>query len=325
MSKDVTILTGFLGAGKTTFLNSLLIANNNRKCAIIENEIGEIGVDGELIIKQKDQLIEMNNGCLCCTLNDNLQEILLELLQKKNDFDELIIEATGIADPAAIAEPFKIFPAIKKEFDLKRVICLVDGEYFETQAKENDEVIKQISFSDIIIINKIDLIGIEKSQQLMRSLSSINPFAKIFVGSKTKYPISEIFSLNNSDFNNIHKCDDKKCSCSSKNKHSHNHLSKITTLSFAFDEPFNETELFHRMMVLLLAQSDNIYRVKGILYLDKNPKKIILQSVRKRLNVEEGDYWQDNEKLQSKLVFIGKELNKDSYEKILTKLLSIKK
>lgn len=325
MSKEVTLLTGFLGSGKTTFLNFLLALNKSKKYAIIENEIGEIGVDGDLIIKQKDELIEMNNGCLCCTLNDNLQEILIELLQKKNDFDELIIEATGIADPAAIAEPFKIFPAIKKEFDLKRVICLVDAEFFESQLKENEEVIKQIAFSDIILINKIDLIKNEKSQELLQVLSTINPFAKLFVGCKDNYPINEIYEMNITDFNKTHKCDVNKCKCNSANTHIHNHLNNITTLSFTFDDPFNQTELFHRMMVLLLAQSDNIYRVKGIIFSDKNPKKLILQSVRKRLSLEEGELWKEYESLQSKIVFIGKDLNRDAFEKMLTKLLSIKK
>ncbi|MEL6355988.1 MAG: GTP-binding protein, partial [Bacteroidota bacterium] len=144
MNKPVTILTGFLGAGKTTFLNHLLQENEGIRYAIIENEFGKQGIDNELVLRPDETIVELNNGCLCCTLNDNLYDILNELHERRDEFDEIIIEATGVADPTGLAQPFIIHPLVKKHFPLTAIICLVDAELVEDQLKETEEAINQI-------------------------------------------------------------------------------------------------------------------------------------------------------------------------------------
>jgi len=143
--RPVTILTGFLGSGKTTFLNHLLEQNPSKRYAIIENEYGQESIDSELILRAEDGIMELNNGCLCCTLNENLYEILNTLYQRREEYDELIIEATGVADPRGLADPFLNNYSIKKQFPLNRIICLVDAEQVEDQLRTTEEAIHQIT------------------------------------------------------------------------------------------------------------------------------------------------------------------------------------
>ena len=154
--KPVTIITGFLGAGKTTYLNHLLKERSETRFAIIENEFGEKGIDGELVVRPDETIVEMNNGCLCCTLNDNLYDILNELHDRRDDFDEIVIEATGIADPTGLAAPFITHPLIKEHFPLRGVLCLVDAELIEDQLQDTEEAKNQVAYSDVLLVNKTD-------------------------------------------------------------------------------------------------------------------------------------------------------------------------
>ena len=320
MTKPVTLLTGFLGAGKTTFLNATLAKKNNTKFAIIENEFGEEGIDGELIVQVKDDLVELSNGCLCCTLNDNLYDILTELHERKDTFDELIIETTGIADPAGVAVPFLANPAVAKAFDLKRVVCLIDCELVEDQLRDTTEAIKQISFSDVILLNKTEKVTPQYVQQLKTVLEGLNPFAKILVGNKNHYPIDEIFALKrDQDFKNEPKKADHQHdhTCT----HDHHAHGDIVSLSFRFSEPFDLHELHHRLTAFLLFQAKDVYRVKGIVWGYDQAQQAIVQSVGKSLSIEDGRQWADDEARISRVVFIGKMLKPAGFEKMLRQCL----
>jgi G3E family GTPase len=309
--KKVTILTGFLGAGKTTFLNQFLKYHQDKKMAIIENEFGEENIDNELIINVDDDLIAMNNGCLCCTLNDNLYELLGALLDRKEEFDELVIECTGIADPAEVAAPFMTHPAFKKEFALQQVICLVDAEQIKQQLHQTEEAIKQISFSSVVIINKTDLVTEEQLENLQADIQSISPFSSIVRGNKTQYDFETIMQLplfqerENEVKTHLHE------------HHHHHKHGEITTLSLRYDKAFEIGSLYHRLLQLLLFQSKDIFRIKGVIYTDEKDKKIILQSVGKRLTLEEGKTWQPDEPRISRIVVIGKNLIPEIFEKML--------
>jgi len=333
MAKAVTILTGFLGTGKTTFLNATLAQKSNTKFAIIENEFGEEGIDGELIVQVKDDLVELSNGCLCCTLNDNLYDILTELHERQDTFDELIIETTGIADPAGVAVPFMANPAVAKAFDLKRVVCLIDCELVEDQLRDTNEAIKQISFSDLVLLNKTENVSPEYVQQLKTMLEGLNPFAKILVGNKNQYPIDEIFALErDQDFKNEpkkaehhdHKHDHTCKHDHAQDHHQHHHHahSDIVSLSFRFDEPFDLHELHHRLTAFLLFQAKDVYRVKGIVWGHDKTQKAIVQSVGKGLSIEGGREWAADEARISRVVFIGKMLKPAGFEKMLRQCLS---
>lgn len=325
MLKKTTILTGFLGAGKTTYLNHLLKSNPNTKYAVIENEFGKESIDGDLIVRTPDNIIEMNNGCLCCSLNEGLYDLLNDFYLRKDEFDELIIEATGVADPAPIAEPFLTHAGVKSSFNLTNTICLVDAEQIEERLSDTEEARKQIAFSDIIIIGKTDLVTQDYVEQLKTILKGINPLAKVLVKQGNAYPtiptsvMKEIPVVQKSTCSHHHHEHNEKC-----NHHHHNEKTTTThqhtdivTHSFVFDGLFNIDELYYQLTVLLTFQSKDLYRFKGIIYSNNAEKKVVLQSVGKRLGMENLPI-EDNEATKlSKFVFIGKNIKPDGYKKLL--------
>jgi len=321
MKKKTTILTGFLGAGKTTYLNYLLQSNPNTRYAIIENEFGEESIDGELIIRSSDNIVELNNGCLCCSLNENLYDLLSELHYRKDEFDELIIEATGIADPANIAEPFITHPAVKNTFELVNTICIIDSEQIEDRLKDTEEARKQIAFSDVLLLVKTDLVSLNYVEQLTITLKGINPLAQVLTKENGVYPIILPSSIKHNSAKNTSTCkhhNDEKCD------HHHEHKTTIThqhtdiiTHSFIFNEKFNIEEMKRQLFVFLTFQSKDIYRFKGIVYGGNPLKKHIIQSVGKRMGTDELQISEEIESGLSKFVFIGKNIKPDGLKKLL--------
>ncbi|HEY0245796.1 MAG TPA: GTP-binding protein [Mucilaginibacter sp.] len=318
--RQVTIITGFLGAGKTTFLNALIAYQKDRKLAVIENEFGEAGIDGELIVGADDSIYELSNGCLCCSLSDDFYSLLEMLWSRKNEFDEVVIETTGIADPAAIASPFLTIPSIGNYYQLQRVICLVDARHIEGQLQVTEEARKQISFSDIILITKTDLIEPEQLGNLKSLLKKINPLAEVLSGKKDNYPFQEIFGFERNMLPPITKR--KFYLTSAAQKHDAHRHHDLVSLSFNFSEPFNLRVLEHRLMVFLNFQAKDIYRVKGIIYADEQDKRIIVQSVATDTAISTGNKWKKNEVRNSRIVFIGKDLKPEGFEKMLRNCFS---
>lgn len=327
----VTILSGFLGAGKTTFLNHLLEANKGIRYAVIENEFGQEGIDNELILRPDDTIVELNNGCLCCTLNDNLYDILNELFERRSEFDEIIIEATGIADPTGLAQPFIAHPLIKKHFPLTGIICLVDAELVEDQIEETEEAMNQITFSDILLINKIDLVSAEHVAALESKLRQWNPLASIVKGHKKQFPKIE-YHKNHEKLERVLFQSDQKIEQhveqmnfpvqKSPTHHHHKHTEEVTSLSFTLDQAFNFQSLYQHLFVYLAFQSLGLYRMKGLIWLENEEQQFLLQSVGKRLDIQEKRAWRPKEQKQSVLVFIGKGLQRKGLEKLLNKCFS---
>ncbi len=327
----VTILSGFLGAGKTTFLNHMLQENKNKKYAIIENEFGEQGVDNELIIKPDETIVELNNGCLCCTLNDNLYDILNELYTRRGEFDEIIIEATGVADPSGLAQPFISHPLVKRHFPLTSIVCLVDAELIEDQLAETKEAMSQVTFSDIILINKIDLISESYLMDLEVKLQQLNPLATVVSGSKNQFPKID-FSRINTKLDDILE-QSKREFVNDKNQldfpvqkphshHHHQHTSDVNSISFTFDKPFDLDKLRLQLSVYLTFQSRGLYRIKGLIWLENEEQQFILQSVGKRFDFSKKRTWNPTETKQSVLVFIGRQLQREGIERMLTSCIA---
>lgn len=314
--KPVTLLTGFLGAGKTTLLNEFLKFRRGVRFAIVENEIGQEGIDGDLVLQSSDTVLEMNNGCICCSLNDNFYDILRDLYIKNSSWDEMIIEATGIADPAGVALPFLANPNISSAYRLERIICLIDPLHIEQQLWETEEAIKQIAFSDILLINKCDLIEADHLQNIKQILSEMNPMAQIMEGSKGHFPLADIsaFVREESEEESLtvkaadHVHDD--------HQHGHDH-GDIRALSFDFTESFNLETLSYRLNAFLLFQSKEIYRAKGIFYDSTEPRKVIVQSVGQSLLISPGSAWKPHEERKSRMVFIGKHLKPEGFDQML--------
>ncbi len=319
--KKVSILTGFLGAGKTTFLNQYIQQFPQKKLAIIENEYGEESIDDALIFKTEEDILTLNNGCLCCTLNDNLYEILFELYKRSEEYDEIIIEATGIADPAGIAEPFLIHPTVKSAFHLKNVICLIDAEQFEDQLQATTEAIKQLAFSNIVLINKADLVHAKYLDELSQKLANLNPLAKVLHRNAEKYLDFE--DIENGDFMENHSSllpikEEKKENEKTHHHHHHQH-SDILSLTLRFEQAFDIERLQLLLMQYLAFQAKDMYRIKGVVF-NKKREAYLVQSVGKRLSITPLAAQSDRFE-KSTFVFIGKNLVQAAYQKLLEKAI----
>ncbi len=322
-SIPVTILSGFLGAGKTTFLNALIRfrKEKGRKPLVIENEYGQENIDSQLVIGADSGLFEFSNGCLCCDLNEDLFDLLLELWEKRAEFDELIIETTGIADPASVALPFLTNAAVAGAYRLTRIIGLADARLIEFQLEETEEARKQMSFSDILLITKTEALPAEHTARVHQLLTNMNPFALVLSGNRTDgYPMEEIdhfLRYEHPEQDHLKHDHDHSVAHVHDHHHDHHHHHDITSLSFRFRESFDMEELQFRLMVFLQAQSKNIYRVKGIVFGQGTGKKMIVQSVSHYLAITEGKAWEKDEEKLSRIVFIGKGLKAAGFEKML--------
>lgn len=318
-TNPTVIITGFLGAGKTTFLNSVLAHHSDKKYAIIENEFGESSIDSDIIIRGEEDVIELNNGCLCCTINESLYEILNQLHTRRADFSELIIEATGLADPRGLAGPFLTNPSVKKQFPLKHVICIVDATNIEEQLENTEEAIHQITFSDILLVSKTDLIEDSKLDGLKHLLASLNPIAQIIVGHTMDVP--EVEHLISSDLATSDTFVSQKENAFQEQEldgHNHKHTRGISSVALHFDEPFDLLQLRLRLQVYLMFQASGLYRMKGILWLKDSDQKYLLQSVGQRMSIDPLRAWQPDEKRESTIVMIGRGLKQKALHKMFT-------
>ncbi len=330
-AKPVTVITGFLGAGKTSFLNQYISFRENWKPVIVENEFGEQGIDPDLIVSSDTDIFELNSGCICCSLSENFYDLLNSLQSRRDEFDELIIETTGIADPSAVVQPFLISPQIEKYYKLERVICIADAHLIESQLEETAEARKQISFADIIVINKCDTVREGYVYPLSETLKNINPYATIFSGQNdTGYPLVKINQLTRADFDEK-AVNRPKFQWAGSPKffkpgsllvsHKEHHHHDITSLSFTFDQPFDIVSFEQRLFVFLNFQSAHIYRVKGLLWVQGTPHKVVVQSVVNRMAVSEGKLWEPGAPRISRIVFIGRNLRYEPFRKMLEQCL----
>jgi G3E family GTPase len=321
----VTIITGFLGSGKTTLLNKLISENPEVKFAVIENEFGEIGIDNELVEGVDDGIFEMSNGCICCTLNDELVETLGKLLNCGKKFDHLLIETTGIAEPDGVAAAFVTDPSVQEYFKLNAVVCLVDAINIEDMLQEREEAKRQVSFADYILLNKKSSVTEEYLNEIINKLKEANPLAKTAAGDFGQSP-DDLLHLNAYDAKTVEEKlreQHQPKGHHHEHGHHHHHLDDIISHSFIIDQPFDMLKLRHWMQVLLMLQGEAIYRVKGVLYVQYQDKKVILQSVRKAYSFGLGEEWPAGLPRQSRIVFIGKNLRKDILEKNLKNLMAV--
>ncbi len=330
ISKPVTILTGFLGAGKTTFLNYHIEKNKEKRYAIIENEYGEQGIDNDLIIQPDETIVTLNNGCLCCTLNENLYDILNELHDRRSEFDEVIIEATGVADPTGLAQPFIVHPLIRKHFPLISIICLVDAELVLDQLSETEEAKQQIAYSDILLITKTDLVSADHVSYVTTQLRKMNPLASIVCGNKDNYPA--IHNKRNNDFldktllqaqTDVDHAQGQMSFPVEKphSHHHHTHTDEINSVTVFLDHPLDLRKLNLNLSVYLTFQAESLYRMKGIVWLAGEKHKIVLQSVGNRFDLSEHALWSPQETKRSVIVFIGKNIKRKGVELMLNRCL----
>jgi G3E family GTPase len=312
----VTIITGFLGAGKTTLLNQLIEQHPDTKFAIIENEFGDIGIDNELVVNADEGIFELSNGCICCTLNNELVETLANLIRSEKSFDHLIIETTGIAEPDAIAAAFVADPAVQRYFQLDGTICMVDAGHVEEVLADREEAHKQITFADMIVLNKQSTADPDQVAQVREKIKVMNPFAAMVATDfgKVKEDLLHLQAYANTTV-------EEKLNAM-PHVHHHHHTHDIQSHSFVFDQPFDFLKFMHWSKVLLLVQGKNIYRIKGILHFQHEKERMIFQSVKTSSAFQRGAAWAAGTPPQSKLVFIGKGLKREAFERSLRSCLA---
>ena len=311
----VTIITGFLGSGKTTLLNQIIKQNRDKKFAIIENEFGEINIDSQLVISTSENIFELSNGCICCSLNGDLAALLNKLVTGDYEFDHLIIETTGIADPSAVAAVFLTDYNIQTVFKLDGVICLVDAENVLDVLGLQEEASKQIAFSDFLIFNKVSQTDVKLRNEITATITGINPLAGItfcnFADTDTT-PLLNIGAYQKEKNQYKLGFQSSKQPAMLIKQHIHN---DIVSQGYIIGESLDLLKIRHYFTVMLFIQGTYFYRIKGILNIEGLDRKLIIQSVKGAPVFTDGDVWQENEVRETRIVFIGKSLKREILEK----------
>ncbi|HMA90902.1 MAG TPA: GTP-binding protein [Burkholderiales bacterium] len=308
----VTILTGFLGSGKTTLLNRILNEEHGHRIAVIENEFGEVGVDNDIIEKSDEQIVEMNNGCICCTVRGDLIRILGELKDKRSqgalNFDRVVIETTGMADPGPVAQTFFTDEEIGNYYLLDSIITLVDAKHAEKQLDEFREAQEQVGFADRILMSKTDLVGEEDVKKLSERIRGMNPRAPIKKVHFGNAPIAEVLDIRGFNLNAILELDPEFLVDSH-----HEHHDEVESFVFRSDKPFDGDKLEQFLSGMIQVYGPDLLRYKGVLWMKGNPRRVVFQGVHMMMGGDLGKPWAKGEKKDSTMVFIGKKLPRDLF------------
>ena len=297
----VTVLTGFLGAGKTTLLNRILTAEHGRRVAVIVNEFGEVGIDHHLLISSDQEIVQMSNGCICCTVRGDLLRSLFQLLEHKSKFDTLMIETTGLADPAPVVQTFFIDERIKGEFQLNGVVTVVDAKHIFQQIGNSVEAKEQIAFADMVLLNKIDLINPEDLPELEYKIRNLNGAARICQTRDSDVDIGTVLDLRSVALEVKAQDHDPD----------HSHTEGIATVAITAPGDLDGLKLSRWFRELLAEFGEKIMRMKGILNLRKDPDQFVFQGVHLLFEGRPGRAWAEEEERLNRLVFIGRDLDKD--------------
>ena len=310
----VTILTGFLGSGKTTLLNRILTEQHGEKIAVIENEFGEAGIDNEILVEDKDeQIIEMNNGCLCCTVRGDLVRILGDLGKKRRQgelaFDRVIIETTGLANPGPVAQTFFMDEAIHDQYLLDAVVTVVDAKHASGQLDQHDEARRQVGFADRLLLSKTDLVDDAQVDALMKRLRRMNPRArqtKVHFGEADVRDILDIrgFNLNAAlDLDPDFLVDA-----------SHEHDDEVQSFVWRDARPMHMEKIETFLSLMVQNYGEDLLRYKGVLNVQGEPRRMIFQGVHMLMGGTPGKPWEAGEKRESVMVFIGRKLPRRLFE-----------
>jgi G3E family GTPase len=265
----VTVLTGFLGAGKTTLLNRILTADHGRRVAVIVNEFGAVGIDHHLLISSDQEVVEMSNGCICCTVRGDLLRSLFQLLEMREKFDTLMIETTGLADPAPVVQSFFIDDQIKTQYQLNGVVTVVDAKHIFQQLGNAPEAKEQIAFADMVLLNKIDLINPEDLPELEYKLRNLNGAARICQTRNSDIDIGMVLDLRGLDLEIK----------AAKHDHRHAHSEDIETVAIETAGDLDGVKVSQWFRQLIGEFGAQIMRMKGILNLRKDPDQFVFQGV----------------------------------------------
>jgi G3E family GTPase len=298
----VTIITGYLGSGKTTLLNHILSSEHGKKVAVIVNEFGQVGIDGQLVIDADEEIVEMNNGCICCTVRGDLIRIIGNLMEKRDRFDHLIIETTGLADPGPVIQSFFIDEVMRNQTFLDAVVTVVDSKHI-WQHWDSSEAQEQIAFGDIILLNKKDLVSPDHLQELKRRVRAMNAFAKVYCTENSDVSIRELLGIHAFDLKNALSIDPAFL-----DEGAHEHDQSVYSVSIASVGAVNSHRLTGWLSRLVQEKGRDIFRIKGILNVDSEDRRFVFQGVHMLLDGRPGRPWQLGEPRRNEIVFIGRGL-----------------
>jgi len=310
----VTVLTGYLGSGKTTLLNYILNQNHGKKIAVIENEFGEVGVDDELVEKkffEDERIIEMKNGCICCTVRGDLVKILKNLIKRKDKFNYVIIETTGLADPAPVAQTFFMDDTICKNFYLDAIITLVDSKHFEMHLDEEkgegveNEAREQIAFADKVLLNKTDLVDRTYLEHLKKRIKEINSQVEIIETLKSEIDLDRIIGIQGFDLKSILELEPDFLTDTE-----HQHDKSISSVGLTFPGEINRYKLDRWIDEILEKKGNDLFRYKGILNVKGESKKFIFQGIHMLFMNSPSYKWGKDEERVNKVCFIGRNLDR---------------
>ena len=307
----VTVLTGYLGAGKTTLLNRILTEQHGKKYAVIVNEFGEVGIDNDLVVGADEEVFEMNNGCICCTVRGDLIRIIEGLMKRRGKFDAIIVETTGLADPAPVAQTFFVDEDVSAKARLDAVVTVVDAKWLAERLKDAPEAKNQIAFADVILINKTDLVSEEQLAEVERQIRAINPYAQLHRTVKSQIELEKVLGRNAFDLDRI--LDIAPDFLDEGGAH-HHHDDEMQSVSFTAGEVDPE-KFMPRINYFTQVEWPKILRSKGILAFKDEPRRFVFQGVHMILDVDLQRPWRADEKRQSKIVFIGRDLDRAAIKK----------
>lgn len=331
----VTVLTGYLGAGKTTLLNRILSEPHGKKYAVIVNEFGEIGIDNDLVVGADEEVFEMNNGCICCTVRGDLIRIIENLMKRRGKFDAIIVETTGLADPAPVAQTFFVDQDVQDKARLDAVVTVADAKWLSLRLKDAPEAKNQIAFADVILLNKTDLVSPAELAAVEARIRGINPYATLHKTQKCAIDLDKVLNRGAFDLDRIleiepafleqddhdhHHDHDHECGPGCTHEHHHHHHGG---LKHFHDEDMQSVAVSHEGDIdpekfmpwindLVQVEGPNILRSKGILAFTQEPKRFVFQGVHMILDGDLQRDWKKDEKRVSRIVFIGRNLKPDA-------------
>src|SRR5262252_4669069 len=330
----VTVLTGYLGAGKTTLLNRILSEPHGKRYAVIVNEFGEIGIDNDLVVGADEEVFEMNNGCICCTVRGDLIRIIDGLMRRKGKFDAIIVETTGLADPAPVAQTFFVDENVGQKAKLDAVVTVADAKWLKERLRDAPEAKNQIAFADVILINKTDLVSEPDLREVEARIRGINPYATLHRTQRCAIPLPEVLGRNAFDLDRILDIEPSFLEDGNGHDHHHDHDhdhdhhhdhdhgglkhyhdEHMQSFSVKTDKPLNPDKFFPWIQNLVAQEGPKILRCKGILSFKDDPERFVFQGVHMILDGDHQRPWQDGEERLSRAVFIGRDMPEEMIRK----------